>query len=80
MAKTLLPDDFGITAAMRDWAREKAPNVDIDREHENFCDYWRAHGKKMADWIATWRMWMRRAPAMKGAVRPQGRWRPEGLH
>ena len=62
MAKTLLPEDFCITPDMRKWARTKIPCVDIDSEHENFCDYWKAHGKKMADWVATWRVWMRRAP------------------
>jgi hypothetical protein len=62
MSKTLLPEDFQITPDMRKWAREKIPCMDIDGEHENFCDYWKAHGKKMADWVATWRVWMRRAP------------------
>ena len=70
MGKTKLPDDFAITPDLRSWAVEKAPNVDIDREHENFCDYWRAHGKMMADWKATWRMWMRKAPVMHGALKP----------
>lgn len=69
MGKTLLPDDFSITQGMRDWARAKVPHVDIDFEHENFCDYWRAHGKKMADWVATWRVWMRRAPEFARANR-----------
>lgn len=69
MGKTVLPDGFGISEQMRSWAKEKAPLVDIDKEHEAFCDYWLAHGKKMADWFATWRNWMRRAPAFKGAVR-----------
>lgn len=35
---------------MRTWAKSKTPQVDIDAEHETFCDYWRAHGKAMADW------------------------------
>lgn len=60
--KTLLPEKFAISDEMRSWARFKAPQVNIDAEHENFCDYWRAHGKKMADWVACWRVWMRRAP------------------
>ena len=60
--KTLLPDGFSISQEMRAWARFKIPQVNIDAEHENFCDYWKAHGKKMADWVATWRVWMRRVP------------------
>jgi len=72
MAKTTLPNGFGITEGMRQWAETKAPQVDIDREHEAFCDYWLAHGTKMADWFATWRTWMRRAPQFRGAMRSQG--------
>ena len=71
MGKTLLPRDFAITDEMRLWASAKVPMVDIDREHESFCDYWWAHGKKMLDWPATWRMWMRRCIAMGGAMKPR---------
>lgn len=60
--KTLIPTDFSITDEMRKWARAKVPQVDIEAQTEVFCDYWRAHGKKMLDWPATWRNWMRRAP------------------
>lgn len=74
MGKRGLPEDFGISESMRAWAEKKVPDVDIDRETENFCDYWRAHAKKMADWPATWRMWMRRAVYMHGARKaPPGR-------
>lgn len=67
MGKTGLPADFPITETMRAWALSKTPLVDIDSEHEKFMDYWRAHGKKMADWEATWRNWMRRCLTMGGA-------------
>jgi len=73
MSKTLLPDGFAITDDMRKWARTKIPCVDIDSEHENFCDYWKAHGKKMVDWVACWRVWMRRVPEFS---RGQQRARP----
>ena len=69
MGKTAIPEGFGISEDMRTWADTKAPTVDIDREHESFVDYWRAHGTKMADWVATWRNWMRRAPQMGGALK-----------
>jgi hypothetical protein len=68
VAKTQIPEGFSISADMRAWAESKTPTVNIDTEHESFCDYWRAHGTKMADWTATWRNWMRRAPKMGGAV------------
>lgn len=79
MGKTYLPDGFAITDAMREWAKAKVPGVDIESQTERFVDYWRGNGKKMADWVATWRNWMRRAPEFSrssGAVR----WKPEGLH
>jgi len=62
MGKTLIPENFHITDEMRLWAKYKVPGLDIDAQHEMFVDYWRAHGKKMLDWTATWRNWMRRAP------------------
>lgn len=67
MGKTRLPKDFEITDAMRLWAAEKTPLVDIDQETEKFVDYWLACGKTMADWEATWRNWMRRCTTFKGA-------------
>ena len=30
-------------------------------------EYWRARGRRMNDWTATWRNWMRKAVDMKGA-------------
>ncbi len=58
-----LPDDFTVSEDMREWARENTPNIG-QSEHDKFCDYWRAQpGQKgvKADWVATWRNWMRRA-------------------
>lgn len=52
---------FLMTADMLDWAKDKAPAVNLDRETERFCDYWTGTGKAMADWPSTWRNWMRRA-------------------
>lgn len=71
MSKTQLSKDFQITAPMRAWAGSRIPSVDIDREHESFCDYWWSRGRQMADWEACWRMWMRRAPQMGGAMKPR---------
>lgn len=60
MPKTKLPADFEITGEMREWARTKCPTLDIDYYHDEFCDHWLANGKQMANWLATWRNWMRR--------------------
>lgn len=38
--------------------------MDLDREHQNFVDYWTAKtgsGATKIDWIRTWHTWMRRA-------------------
>lgn len=45
-------------------ARTEAPDVDHQREHAVFVDYWAAQpGQKgvKQEWDATWRNWMRRA-------------------
>jgi hypothetical protein len=66
--KTPIPVDFSISESMRAWAERAVPQVNIDKEHDAFIDYWLAHGKKMSDWAATWRGWMRKAPKMGGAL------------
>jgi hypothetical protein len=64
---TRLPEPFLVTAEMRAWYREHiGAQVDGQREHEKFVDYWRANGKAMKDWPATWRNWMRRATEQRG--------------
>lgn len=67
---TRIPDDFAVTPAMVEWARENAPGVDGRRETEKFINYWRsvpgAKGLKL-DWKATWRNWMLNAAERNGA-------------
>lgn len=58
---TRIPDDFAVTPAMVEWARQKVPQVDGRLETEKFINYWRAKTGKDAtklDWPATWRNWM----------------------
>ncbi len=46
---------------MRQWAREKAPAADVDRELEKFVNHWKSKagsGATKLDWMATWRNWM----------------------
>jgi hypothetical protein len=72
-AGTRLPDDFPVTDTMRDWARTNTPLCGTT-DHEAFCDYWRsmpgAKGRK-ADWVATWRNWMRREQKQRGTYHPR---------
>lgn len=73
---TRLPDDFEEQIRARldlaDWFRRNCQHVDGKRELEQFCDYWRAQpGKdgRKADWVATWRRWMRTA---EDRTKPRG--------
>lgn len=56
-----VPEIFPITEAMRAWAQEHVPDVNVDRETEQFLDYYRAEGNVFKDWIAAWRTWMQKA-------------------
>ena len=69
---TPAPDVFPITASMRSWAAEHAPEVDLDRETERFLDRNRANGTTYRDWIAAWRNWMT-SPYAKAPARPTSR-------
>jgi hypothetical protein len=59
-----LNENFAITEDMRAWATEKGVRVDLVRETEKFCNYYRAKsGQKgvRLDWAATWRNWILKA-------------------
>lgn len=59
---TTVPDDFQITASMREWAAKRVPTLDIDYELDNFVDLCQGKGYRNLNWEATWRLFM------KGAV------------
>jgi hypothetical protein len=66
---TRIPDDFRVTPAMVEWAREKAPHVHGPTETAKFRDYWTAKAGRDAtklDWPATWRVWMTTAEQQAG--------------
>ncbi len=53
-----------VTPAMKAWAAENIPVVDLAFQTAQFCDYWRAESGQRArkvDWVAAWRTWLRRA-------------------
>jgi DNA-binding MarR family transcriptional regulator len=60
-----VPEIFPITEAMRAWAQENLPSVNVERETEQFLDHHRAKGSVFEDWIAAWRTWMRRAASFQ---------------
>lgn len=69
--KRPLPLPFLITTAMLEWAKEKAPDVNLDWELEQFLDYWKGNGKPMVDWTATWQRWMRTSQARIAQKQPR---------
>jgi hypothetical protein len=77
---TRVPDDFVVSAELRDWAGTYAPSVTVDDETESFKDYWRgipgARGLK-TDWVGAWRNWMRKSHSWAVA---SGWKAPEKLH
>lgn len=69
-----LPDDFEPNDTCRRVAAEE--RVDLDRELQNFRDYWQSVDGKKSDWQATLRVWLRKsrpaAPAGRGGGWQQG--------
>lgn len=68
--KSAIPDGFPHDAAKRAaadyWLKQGRPDlaVAVDDQAAQFRDHFIGHGKKMVDWAATWRTWIRNAPAM----------------
>lgn len=61
LSRRSFPDGFFLTAEMRAWAAKEAPGVDLRFQTQQFADHWRGKGEKRADWVATWRTWIRNA-------------------
>jgi len=62
--KYTLPEDFSISASMREWASEEAPNILVDDELAEFKTFWidiatKNHRRTARGWIATWQNRMR---------------------
>lgn len=64
----VFPTDDEHREALRLWAEENTPAVQLRPETENWQDYHRAKGDTAKDWTASWRTWMRRA--QKDTERP----------
>jgi hypothetical protein len=75
--KTQVPKNFAITPEMRAWAAEKTPLVvDLEFETEQFVDHWTGKRELRADWLATWRTWMRNQQKWTAAA--NARQKPSG--
>ena len=59
---TRLPEDWTLPEPWRQWATETRPDLDAETVADSFRDFWVAKpGKdgRKADWLATWRNWVR---------------------
>ena len=64
---TRLPEDWVLPKAWGDWAMTEKPvwtKDDVRRAADDFRDHWIANANrptaKKADWLATWRIWVRK--------------------
>jgi hypothetical protein len=53
------PEQFAVTAEMREWAARSTPGVEVDLETAKFRDH--TFRTAISDWPGTWRNWLRRA-------------------
>ena len=66
---TRISEDFEITDPMKEWAKAKAPGIDLGIETEKFINYYVALSGQRAtkiDWPATWRNWILNARPAQG--------------
>ncbi|WP_433233830.1 hypothetical protein [Actinomadura nitritigenes] len=55
-----LPEDFGLTDAMRRWAISTfGESLDLDFETEQFTSYFRSTGDRRRSWPDAWQKWIR---------------------
>lgn len=74
---TRLPADWQLPKAWGEWALAEVPRWSADQVRkvgETFGDYWRAKAGKdavKADWMATWRNWVRREAERNSSAIPR---------
>ncbi|MCM3521751.1 hypothetical protein [Curtobacterium sp. P97] len=71
---TRIPEPFIVDRAMREWAAEHTPGVDVNFTTAKFVDHWRAKTGRDAtklDWRATWNNWLRNDYQRLPQRRPQ---------
>lgn len=58
-----IPTEFLLTDAMKAWAAENAPGVNLQAATRDFVTYWRfgdGRGKRKKNWVLTWRNHMKK--------------------
>ena len=71
---TALPEAWTLPDDWKTWAEGARPDVDVLTVADSFRDYWVAKpGKdgRKADWLATWRNWVRNQRSGGNSARPQ---------
>ena len=58
---TVIPGDFSINDEMELWAKEYAPNVNLERETFRFIKTAEGQNLKVSDWQGFWRDWIEKA-------------------
>lgn len=53
-----LPEDFAATDAMRRWAHQTYPGLDLNFETAQFCRHYRSTGQKRKSWPVQWQKWI----------------------
>ena len=71
---TALPETWTLPDDWKTWAEKERPDIDPQTAADSFRDYWVAKpGKdgRKADWLATWRNWVRNQRSGGNSARPQ---------
>lgn len=65
--KARLPDGWALPKAWGEWAQAERgwPADEVRRVAALFADHWHGKGEARADWLATWRNWVRREASAK---------------
>lgn len=72
---TRVPQPFIITPEMAEWAATNTPGLNLEKEAQEFVDYWKAlpgRGGLKSDWQATFRNSLRRSYDRKRGRGPAG--------
>jgi hypothetical protein len=75
---TAPPEFIKITPDMREWAKDNQIVCSLERETDNMLDHYRSKGERRADWLATWRTWMRRTLQYGGSTNGSHKQEPTG--
>lgn len=75
MKSIFAPDDFEVSDEMREWARSKNLNVDIDYQTDLFINH--EFRRPYTDWVRCWRNWLLRAGKYDKPIQHQTSRAPE---